>query len=172
MSGTVSIANMPPRVAEHIAALAVQVSNIPAFLPFAIDLLPDEQQGVSPDWYTDPEQFRSVIHVGEWLVLDDHKEDGETDEQVISALLSEESVEHYLDIFPIQEYPNVSLAVIVESRGQWGSWFSGIGLLTSLADFEEYLLREHSFVIGGGQSCLDVKDVIRHNRSHNKSLPE
>ena len=172
MAGTISIKEMPHQLAEYIAPLAKQVSMMSSFLPLAIDLLPENEQGVAPDWYTEPEQFRSVIHVGKWLVLDDYKEDGETDEQVISALMSEESDEHYLDIFPIQEYPNVSLAVIVESRGQWGSWFSGIGLLTSLPDFEEYLLREHSFVIGGGQSCLDVKDVIRHNRSNNKSLPE
>lgn len=117
MAGTISIKEMSFPLAEHIASLAVQVSKMQSFLPLAVNLLPEDEQGVSPDWYTDREQFRSIIHVGEWLVLDDHKEDGETDELVISALLSEESVEHYLDIFPIQEYPNVSLAVIVESRG-------------------------------------------------------
>jgi len=73
----------------------------------------------------DPEQFRPFILVGEWLVLDDHMADVETDEQVISALLSKESDEHFLDIFPIDEYPGVSLAVLVESRRQCGCWFSG-----------------------------------------------
>ncbi|NVK30182.1 MAG: hypothetical protein HWE20_04220 [Gammaproteobacteria bacterium] len=168
MAGTVSIKGMPPRLAEHIASLAEQVWKMHSFLPLGIDLLPDHEQGSAPDWYTDPGQFRSVIHVGEWLVLDDHKEEGETDEQVISALLSEESDEHYLDIFPIDEYPGVSLAVLVESRGQWGTWFTGLGVLTSLPEFEEYLLREHSYVIGGGHCALEVLEVVRHNLNHNK----
>jgi len=168
MAGTVSIKEMPPRVAEHIASLADKILRTHSFLSIDIDLIPEYQQGSAPDWYTDPDQFRSAIHVGEWLMLDDHKEDGETDEQVMSTLLSEESDENYIDIFPIDEYPGVSLAVLVESRGQWGTWFSGLGLLTSLQEFEEYLLREHSFIIGGGQSGLDVGDIVRHNLSRNK----
>jgi len=168
MAGTVSIKEMPPRLAEKIASLAEQVLRMHSFQPLGIDLLPDDEQGIAPDWYTDPDQFRSLIHVGEWLVLDDHKEDGGTDEQVMSTLLSKESDENYLDIFPVDEYPGASLAVLVESRGQWGTWFSGLGLLTSLQELEEYLLREHSFVIGDGQSGLDVGDIVRHNFSRNK----
>ena len=46
------------------------------------------------------------------------------------------------------------------------------GLLTSQPEFEEYLIKEQSFVIGGGRSGLDVRDVVRHNLTHNKTLQE
>ena len=64
--------------------------------------------------------FYSGIHVEEWLVLKDHKEAFETDEEIISALLAQKPEEQFIDIFPIRVSKSISCYYYGGNRSSGG----------------------------------------------------
>lgn len=164
MSGTVSIKNMPSDLAVYLEGVAAAVTESQPFHAFEQDIVDESEQGDAPDWYTDPDEFRSLHHVGEFFAIEDYQDGTRTDEEILASMLSSESDENYLDVFPIKEFPGVQLAVIVESRGQWGAWFTGVGLFRSMSALERHLLETYSFVIGGSKSTLELSFILNHNQ--------
>ena len=162
MSGTVSIKNMPSDLAEYLEGVAAAVTESEPFFAFEKEIIDESEQGVAPDWYTDHDEFRSLHHVGEFFDIEESEDDTLTDEEILASMLSSESDEYYLDVFPIKEFPWIQLAVIVESRGQWGAWFTGVGLFRSISALERHLLETYMFVIGGNKSTLELSFILNH----------
>lgn len=164
MARTVSTKEMPSALAEHLSKLASELNQSNEFSAIKEDIIDESEQGVAPDWYTDPEVFRSLHHVGEYLVIDDYRDENQTDEEVLLDMLSSESDEYYLDIFQIEEFPNISLAVMVEVRGQGGVWLTGVGVFISITALEKHLLDQYSFAVAGNKSTLNPEVILEHNR--------
>jgi len=164
MSGTVSLKNMPSDLAIYLECVAAAVTESEPFFALEKEIVDESEQGIAPDWYTDPDEFRSLHHVGEFFVIEDYEDDTRTDEEILARMLTSESDENFLDLFPIKEFPEIQLAVIVESRGQWGAWFTGVGLFRSMSALERHLLETYSFVIGGSKSTLEFSFILNHNQ--------
>jgi hypothetical protein len=154
---------MPRALAQHLSKLASEMNQSNVFSAIKEDIIDESEQGVAPDWYTDPDKFRSLHHVGEYFVIDDYRDENQTDVEVLLNMLSSESDEYYLDIFQIEEFPNVSLAVMVEVRGQGGVWLTGVGLFNSMTALERHLLDQYSFAIAGNKSTLNPEVILEHN---------
>ena len=163
MARTVSTKEMPSALAEHLSKLASELNQSNEFSAIKEDIIDDAEQGVAPDWYTDPDEFRSLHHVGEYFVIDDYRDENQTDEGVLLDMLSSESDEHYLDVFQIEEIPNIRLAVLVESQGQAGVWLTGVGVFNSITALEKHLLDQYSFAVTGNKSTLNPEVILEHN---------
>ena len=163
MAGTVSIKEMPRALAQHLSILASEMNQSNVFSAIKEDIIDESEQGVAPDWYTDPDEFRSLHHVGEYFVIDDYRDENQTDKEVLLDMLSSESDAHYLDVFQIEEFPNVSLAVMIEVQGQRGVWLNGVGVFNSMTALEKHLLDQYSFAVAGNKSTLDPEFILEHN---------